>query len=79
MASLVLSRRYAAPLAFVSGSLGALIGADLSNLDKIQGLGAPDSVDRRRRNYYGIFVTGILAVLIASLSGAAPIARRNRP
>jgi|SRR6266436_6633265 len=39
--ALLLSRRQAAPLAYVSGSLGTLIGADLLNLDKIQGLGAP--------------------------------------
>jgi len=31
----------AAPLAYISGSLGTLIGADLLNLDRINGLGAP--------------------------------------
>ena len=72
-------RGVAAPLAFVSGSLGALIGADLANLDKIQGLGAPIASIGGAGTYDGIFVTGILAVLIASLSGAAPIARANRP
>ena len=76
--SLVLSRRYAAPLAYVSGSLGALIGADLANLDKIQGLGAPVASIGGAGTYDGIFVTGVLAVLIASLSGAAPIARGSR-
>jgi uncharacterized membrane protein len=35
------SRAYAAPLAYIGGSLGTLIGADLLNLDKLQGLGAP--------------------------------------
>jgi hypothetical protein len=39
--ALLLSRRQAAPLAYISGSLGTLIGADLLNLDKLQGLGAP--------------------------------------
>ena len=38
--ALLLSHASAAPLAF-GGSLGTLIGADLLNLDKIQGLGAP--------------------------------------
>ncbi len=68
--SLVLSRRYAAPLAYVSGSLGALIGADLLNIDKIQGLGAPVASIGGAGTYDGVFLTGVLAVLIASLSGA---------
>jgi uncharacterized membrane protein len=46
--ALSLSRQQAAPLAYVSGSLGTLIGADLLNRDKLQGLGAR-SVDRRHR------------------------------
>src|SRR5712671_4123641 len=41
LVALLLSYRQAAPLAFISGSLGTLIGADLLNLDKVQGLGAP--------------------------------------
>src|SRR5713226_3367277 len=39
--ALLLSRRYAAPLAYACGSLGTLIGADLMNLGNIRGLGAP--------------------------------------
>jgi hypothetical protein len=39
--ALLLSRRQAAPIAYISGSLGMLIGVDLLNLDKVQGLGAP--------------------------------------
>jgi hypothetical protein len=35
------SRSYAAPLAYIGGSLGTLIGADLMNINKLQGLGAP--------------------------------------
>src|SRR5215831_19792753 len=37
----LLSREYAAPLAYIGGSMGTLIGADLLNLNKINGLGAP--------------------------------------
>src|ERR1017187_5968542 len=37
----ILSREYAAPLAYIGGSMGTLIGADLLNLDRISGLGAP--------------------------------------
>ena len=63
----VLSRQYAAPLAYVAGSLGTLIGADLLNLGKVQGLGAPVASIGGAGTFDGIFLTGILAVLIASL------------
>ena len=38
--ALILSREYAPPLAYICGSLGTLIGADLLNLGKVSGLGA---------------------------------------
>jgi uncharacterized membrane protein len=64
---LLLSRQFAAPLAYVSGSLGTLIGADLLNLGKIQGLGAPIASIGGAGTFDGIFVTGILAVLLAAI------------
>jgi len=67
--ALLLSRRNAAPLAYISGSLGTLIGADLLNLDKVQGLGAPIASIGGAGTFDGIFLTGILAVLIASIFG----------
>jgi uncharacterized membrane protein len=70
----VLSREYAAPLAYIGGSMGTLIGADLMNLDKISGLGAPVASIGGAGTFDGIFITGILAVLIAGI--AAP--RRPR-
>ena len=63
----LLSREYAAPLAYIGGSMGTLIGADLSNLDKIGGLGAPVASIGGAGTFDGIFLTGILAVLLASL------------
>jgi uncharacterized membrane protein len=65
--ALLLSRRYAAPLAYIGGSLGTLIGADLLNLDKVQGLGAPVASIGGAGTFDGIFLTGILAVLLASI------------
>jgi uncharacterized membrane protein len=65
--ALVLSRQYAAVLAYVGGSLGTLIGADLLNLGRIQDLGAPVASIGEAGTFDGIFVTGILAVLIAGL------------
>jgi uncharacterized membrane protein len=64
--ALLLSRRYAAPLAYIGGSLGTLIGADLLNLDKIQGLGAPVASIGGAGTFDGIFLTGVLAALLAS-------------
>jgi uncharacterized membrane protein len=68
LVSLLLSRRHAAALAYVSGSLGALIGADLLNLGNLQGLGAPVASIGGAGTFDGIFLTGILAVLIASFT-----------
>ncbi len=65
--ALLLSRRQAAPLAYICGSLGTLIGADLLNLNKIQGLGAPIASIGGAGTFDGIFVTGLLAVLYAGL------------
>lgn len=73
---LVLSRKYAAPLAYIAGSLGTLIGADLMNLDRIRGLGAPVASIGGAGTFDGIFLTGILAVLLASLLTGN---RRARP
>jgi uncharacterized membrane protein len=67
--ALLLSRQYTAPLAYVGGSLGTLIGADLLNLDKIQGLGAPVASIGGAGTFDGIFLSGILAVLFASVAG----------
>jgi uncharacterized membrane protein len=65
--ALALSRRHAGPLAYISGSLGTLIGADLMNLGKIQGLGVPVASIGGAGTFDGIFLTGLLAVLYASL------------
>ncbi len=71
----ILSREYAPPLAYIGGSMGTLIGADLLNLDKITGLGAPVASIGGAGTFDGIFLTGILAVLLAGI--AAP--SRMRP
>jgi uncharacterized membrane protein len=65
--ALVLSRQYAAILAYVGGSLGTLIGADLLNLGHMQNLGASVASIGGAGTFDGIFVTGILAVILASL------------
>lgn len=71
----ILSREYAAPLAYIGGSMGTLIGADLTNLDKITGLGAPVASIGGAGTFDGIFLTGILAVLLAGIASPS----RPRP
>jgi uncharacterized membrane protein len=66
--AIALSRRRAAPLAYISGSLGTLIGADLLNLGAVQSLGAPVASIGGAGTFDGIFVTGLMAVLWAGLS-----------
>jgi uncharacterized membrane protein len=65
--ALVLSREFAAPLAYIGGGMGTLIGADLTNLDQLRGLGAPVASIGGAGTFDGIFLTGILAVLLAGL------------
>lgn len=65
--ALVLSWRQAGPLAYTGGSMGTLIGADLMNLGKIQGLGAPVASIGGAGTFDGVFLVGIVAVLLASL------------
>jgi uncharacterized membrane protein len=52
-------------IAYVSGVLGTLIGADLSNLNRIPKLGAPIAGIGGAGTFDGIFLTGIIAVLPA--------------
>ena len=80
--ALLISRHQAAPLAYVAGSMGTLIGADLLNLGKLQGLGAPIASIGGAGTFDGIFLTGILAVLLASILTPrkhAPSAGQNKP
>jgi uncharacterized membrane protein len=76
--ALVLSRQYAAILAYVGGSLGTLIGADLLNLGHMQNLGASVASIGGAGTFDGIFVTGILAVIIASLPPKSLLGRHAR-
>ena len=65
--ALALTWRFAAPLAYIGGSLGVLIGADLLNLSLLRGLGAPVASIGGAGTFDGIFLTGVIAVLLASL------------
>jgi uncharacterized membrane protein len=77
MVALLLSPRNAGPLAYIGGSVGTLIGADLLNLGRLQGLGAPVESIGGAGTFDGVFLTGILAVLIAGIIGAITVPSRQ--
>lgn len=52
-------------VAYVAGVLGTLIGADLSNLHVIPKLGAPVASIGGAGTFDGVFLSGIIAVLLA--------------
>ncbi|BCX81184.1 hypothetical protein MIT9_P0762 [Methylomarinovum caldicuralii] len=56
---------YRAPFAYICGTLGVLIGADVLHLRDIPRLGAPMASIGGAGTFDGIFMTGVLAVLLA--------------
>lgn len=63
--SMILARYHAAPLAYISGSLGTLIGADILNLTALVDTGPAVLSIGGAGTFDGVFLTGILAVLLA--------------
>lgn len=61
----VLDPQQRAPLAYISGTLGVLIGADLLRLNDIRKLGAPFAAIGGAGTFDGVYITGLLAVLLA--------------
>jgi uncharacterized membrane protein len=61
---LLLAPEHAPALAYISGTLGCLIGADLLNLHRLTDLGAPVASIGGAGTFDGIFFTGIIAVLL---------------
>ena len=56
-----------AMVAYIAGSMGALVGADLTNLGGITKLGAPMVSIGGAGTFDGVFLTGIIAVLLVPL------------
>jgi uncharacterized membrane protein len=54
-------------IAYVGGTLGALIGADLLNLHKLPEIGAPVASIGGAGTFDGIFLTGLMSVLFVLL------------
>lgn len=76
-AALLLDRRGAPRTAFIAGTLGTLIGADLLNLGGLQDLGAPVVSIGGAGTFDGVFLTGIIAVLLAGATGSGRKSRRE--
>ena len=56
---------HSAPLAYICGTLGVLIGADLLRLKDVRKMGVPVAAIGGAGTFDGIFITGIVAVLLA--------------
>jgi uncharacterized membrane protein len=63
--SILIAYGNAPTVAYISGTVGTLIGADILNLKKIEKLGAPIASIGGAGTFDGIFLNGILAVLLS--------------
>ena len=63
--AILLNPEERAPLAYIGGSLGVLIGADLVRLKDLKHMGAPIASIGGAGSFDGIFITGFVAVLLA--------------
>lgn len=63
--ALLLAPDQGPPLAYIAGTLGVLIGADLLRLGDIRRMGTPFAAIGGAGTFDGIFITGIVAVLLA--------------
>ncbi|MDO9214281.1 MAG: DUF1614 domain-containing protein [Methylococcales bacterium] len=63
--ALILEPEHTAQLAYIAGVLGVLIGADMLRIKQISDLGAPIASIGGAGTFDGIFLTGIIAVLLA--------------
>ncbi|MEA2054394.1 MAG: DUF1614 domain-containing protein [Candidatus Thermoplasmatota archaeon] len=67
LAGVILAPQNAAVVAFISGVVGVLVGADLMNIRKIGRIGAPAVSIGGAGTFDGIFLTGILSVMLVAI------------
>lgn len=65
LTALLIDPQHSAPLAYISGTLGVLIGADILHMKDIRRMGTPLASIGGAGTFDGIFITGIVAVLLA--------------
>ncbi len=63
--ALLLGGEQSAPLAYICGTFGVVVGADLLHMGDIRRMGAPQAAIGGAGTFDGIYVTGIIAVLLA--------------
>jgi uncharacterized membrane protein len=64
LSAFLLAPNFPSVVAYVAGTLGTLIGADLTNLRDISSLGAPVVSIGGAGTFDGVFLSGIIAVLL---------------
>lgn len=64
LAALFINPEQSAPLAYICGSVGVLVGADLLRLKDIRRMGVPLAAIGGAGTFDGIFISGIVAVLL---------------
>jgi len=65
LTALLIAPESSAPLAYICGTMGVLVGADLLRLNDIRKIGTPVASIGGAGTFDGIFLTGIVAVLLA--------------
>ena len=63
--AVMLGGEQSAPVAYIAGTLGVLVGADLLRINNIRELGVPVASIGGAGTFDGVFITGIVAVLLA--------------
>jgi uncharacterized membrane protein len=64
LSAFLLAPSFPTIIAYVAGTLGTLIGADLTNLEDIPAIGAPVVSIGGAGTFDGVFLSGIIAVLL---------------
>jgi uncharacterized membrane protein len=62
--ALLINAELSPPLAYISGTMGVLIGADLLHLKDVRKFGTPLASIGGAGTFDGIFITGLIAVLL---------------
>jgi len=67
LAAIWLGGHFVAAVAYVAGTFGTLVGADILNMPRVRSLHAPMASIGGAGTFDGVFLTGLVAVLLASL------------
>ena len=64
LAAMLINQSQSAPVAYIGGTLGVLVGADLLRIMDVRRLRAPIASIGGAGTFDGVFLTGIIAVLL---------------